>query len=372
MLKKYKAIILIAAVALSFIAWLTLRLFTPGVIVAEARKDTAVQAITGTIEVLADIETRIVSTGNGFLMNSKLEEGGIYKKDELIAQIDPGSLPFEIESTSISIKDLERQIAQGHPEQYRLDTLKEDLEEAKELQKAGHLSKAELDATASQVRTLEARIENELDSLQSRLDSLQNTLAKQEDTLERLKIYAPMDCQVTALAAHPGDLLSTGHTIADIISIERKIAAEVNQDDIDIIKEGSAAKVRFFAYGDRMFEAEVKLTLPSSDPETQRFTVYLGLKNPPERLLPGLTGEVVFYAGEKENTIVIPRRALLGNNIFVVKSGEAELRRVKTGYLSYTEAEILEGVEVGEKVIVENLDLFRDGDRVRIDKTVER
>jgi HlyD family secretion protein len=50
----------------------------------------------------------------------------------------------------------------------------------------------------------------------------------------------------------------------------------------------------------------------------------------------------------------------------VVKDGVVELRTVALGFTSMNEVEILEGVREGERVIVEGIDLFRDGDRVSV------
>ena len=41
---------------------------------------------------------------------------------------------------------------------------------------------------------------------------------------------------------------------------------------------------------------------------------------------------------------------------------------MKKGYEWLTGAEILEGLEPGEQVIVEDLDSFRDGDSVRVEE----
>jgi multidrug efflux pump subunit AcrA (membrane-fusion protein) len=42
-----------------------------------------------------------------------------------------------------------------------------------------------------------------------------------------------------------------------------------------------------------------------------------------------------------------------------------QLRNVETGYVSMTTVEILKGLRAGEQVIVDQLDRYREGDRVR-------
>ncbi len=50
--------------------------------------------------------------------------------------------------------------------------------------------------------------------------------------------------------------------------------------------------------------------------------------------------------------------------MFVVKDGRVTLRHVNKGYVWLTGVEILEGLEPGDEVIVEDLDTFHEGDSV--------
>jgi multidrug efflux pump subunit AcrA (membrane-fusion protein) len=49
----------------------------------------------------------------------------------------------------------------------------------------------------------------------------------------------------------------------------------------------------------------------------------------------------------------------------VVQDGRVQQRRVEVGFESLTGVEIVKGVAHGELVIVDQLDLFHDGDRVK-------
>jgi multidrug efflux pump subunit AcrA (membrane-fusion protein) len=52
--------------------------------------------------------------------------------------------------------------------------------------------------------------------------------------------------------------------------------------------------------------------------------------------------------------------------VFVVKDGRVQVREVEAGFRALNEVEIVSGLKQGEFVIVEQVDLFRDGDRVRV------
>jgi len=135
---------------------------------------------------------------------------------------------------------------------------------------------------------------------------------------------------------------------------------------------GEEAKVTFLPYGDTEFDGKVSKILPTSDPETQRHLVFVDVAmDAAHPLVPGINGEVIIIVGRRHADAVVPRRAVFdldGKNVFVVKDGRVELRKVATGYLWSRGAEILSGLAPGEQVIVDELETFHPGDRVRVNE----
>jgi len=83
-------------------------------------------------------------------------------------------------------------------------------------------------------------------------------------------------------------------------------------------------------------------------------------------LTPRLTGEANIIVAERENTLIIPSRALLGDRVYAVKNGKVDIRLVLKGYQGLHNVEVLEGLEEGELVIVEDLDRFKQGNKVKV------
>ena len=98
---------------------------------------------------------------------------------------------------------------------------------------------------------------------------------------------------------------------------------------------------------------------------TDQATVTLALDQPPDNLMFGETGEMNIILGRRENTLVIPTRALQVDQVLIVDGGIVEQRTVKVGYKKLDFVEILDGLNEGGQVIVADQDTFRVGQRVR-------
>ena len=106
--------------------------------------------------------------------------------------------------------------------------------------------------------------------------------------------------------------------------------------------------------------------LPVADPTTQRHLVHLEVADiEPEKLVPGITGEVSITVGQRDATAVVPRRALIGNFAYVVENGVVVKKQIEKGFVWLTGVEITKGLAPGDEVITEDLDRVRDGEHVR-------
>jgi len=215
------------------------------------------------------------------------------------------------------------------------------------------------------VQQIEQQLKLEQVQNQNEIDAYENTLKVKSRQLDKMTIAAPFDGVVSQVLARKGDLIGGNAPIATVIATSRTVEARISEENFSGIRTGQKAIVRFLTYGDETYNATVGKILPTADPATQRYIVYLKVDLPLERLVPGLTGEVSITVGEHANALIVPRRALSGNTLYVVKDGRVQLRKVDTGYLGLNVVEITDGVQEGDEVIVEELDRFRDGDRVR-------
>jgi RND family efflux transporter MFP subunit len=337
----------------------------PVALVAPVAADRAVNAVPGSVTVEAEYQIDLKSETAGRVVTSELHDGKSFKKGDFLAQVDTGDLELEIEELRHQYEAHKSRVAVGSALKLDLATARDDLEIKRRQLKAGNASESDVTKQERTVQAAEQRVELEKVENTLKTQNYETQLKAKQRQLEKMTIRAPFDGIISKVYAHPGDLISNAAPIATIITTSRTVKASISEENFAGVRVGQKASVRFLGYGSQLYNATVERVLPVANPETQRYVVYLDVDLPVEKLVPGLTGEVSIIIDTRDSKTVIPRRALRGNQVFVVKGGEVQLRTVELGYVALNKAEILKGVEQGENVIVEDLDQFQPGEHVR-------
>ncbi len=299
----------------------------------------------------------------------KLTPGLHVKEGDLLVHLDTGDVEILIDQAKAEYESAKQRIAVGSAATFNLESAQADFNNVEHLFKLGQISENDYQKSRRAVETIKQQLALEKVLNEENLQNDLNNLRTLERQKEKMTITAPFEGLVSVVYAHPGDLIDSGSPIVGVITTNRLVEAKISEEDFANIRVGQAATVIFIPYGEFIYHATVSKILPTADPETQRHLVDLEVKDiEPEKLIPGITGEVAITVGERQAKAIVPRRALLNENVYVVKDGKVELRKVTKGYVWLTGAEILTGLEAGEQVIVEDLDSFHDGERVRVEE----
>lgn len=151
----------------------------------------------------------------------------------------------------------------------------------------------------------------------------------------------------------PGDTL---YEIADLSSVW--LVAEVFERDLGLVKPGQEAKLRIPAYPEREFAGKVVFIYPTLEAGTRTGRVRVELANPGGLLKPAMYGQMQLAAVHPRGSVLaIPDSAVLDSGarrVALVRRGEGlfEPRDVKLGMRADGYVEVLEGVALGEQVVV--------------------
>lgn len=335
--------------------------------VATVIKGKAVNAVPGSVIVRAEYDQPLVCEVAGRVMGEdfNLDPGKKVKKGDILARIDPTDLQLDIESIEIAYRAAKARIANGSPKELARQTAKENLDQSERMFGLRGLAEADIIRQRRAYQGVVQEVENEKVEDKKLLDGYENQLKLKRRQLEKMTLTAQFDGIVSEGLVHPGALINANTALAIVIAEHRVIEAKISQENFTDIKVGQKATVRFLGHDNDNYDATTTKILPTADADTQRYIVHLDVKAPSEVLVPGLTGEVSIIVGEREGQALVPRRAVFGNNILVVADGRVQRRTVEIGYVSLNITEVTKGLAAGEQVIVDELDRFNDGDRVK-------
>jgi HlyD family secretion protein len=197
-----------------------------------------------------------------------------------------------------------------------------------------------------------ARTKNQLEL---ELQNAKNQLAIASDESGRYTVRSEVDGVVFMTAKQKGELVRRNEMIA-IVGKRNAFYLELNVDELDIqrVKEGQEVIARIDAYPDKVFAAVISKIYPMVDRRLQSVTAEAELKEQLPGGFSGLALEANIIIRKKDQAIVIPKSKLLPGDSVLVKT-EDGVRKVKvvTGIETLDEVEIMEGLDTS-KLLVNN------------------
>lgn len=339
------------------------------VAVAVVERGNAVDAVSANVTVTAQIDLTVRTEQAGRVVETLRAPGAaaaLVAEGTVLARLDPRILEPQIERLKIEIRALKRQLEIGQPEELTLANLRQDLAANEARAERGNYPQSELAKERREVQRLERQISIQNITWETQLAQLERAKRQLELEIERTVIRAPISGTLASMATVTGDFLFEGDAVARLISPEVQIRASIAEEDFDGITVGQEVLLQFLGLEDRSFQGVISELLPTSDPQARRREVLVHLDALGEQspLVAGMTGEASVIKERRDNAVVIPRRALFGDEVFVVSNGVVSRREVVPGFIGLKQAEIRQGLEAGEMVVIEDLRSVDDGDVV--------
>lgn len=332
----------------------------PEVYVAEVvQRDVPIyMEIVGQTRGSQDVEIR--ARVEGFLDRVAFREGAFVRKGDLLYQIDP--------------KPLEAALAQAKANlatnQARLDQTTVSVNRLKPLAEQQAVSQQELDNALSNQ-----------DAARAQVDAARAAAEKAALDLGYARITSPIDGVVGTTLVKAGNLVGRGEstlltTVSQIdpilfragISEAEYLRIARRADELRAASGGQQAVVQLLLADGTTHShtGRVEAVERAVDPTTGTLAVQFTFPNPERLLRPGQYGRARFESEVKKGALLVPQRAVqelqdLYSVAVVGTDDKVDLRNVKVGPRVDSLWVVEEGLEPGEKVVVEGLQRLRDG-----------
>jgi len=182
-----------------------------------------------------------------------------------------------------------------------------------------------------------------------------------------MRVPSPIAGTITARKVGPGQYVKSDSTdplftVADLSSIW--LLADVYESDAPLLKIGQPVEVSVSAFPGETFVARVSYISPAVDPTTHRVAVRAVINNRGQRLKPEMFASFRITTNATIESLAVPSSAVLRDSskasVWVSQGSNQFVRRAVTlGLIQNQYAQIISGIQAGEKVVVEG-SLFLD------------
>jgi len=218
-----------------------------------------------------------------------------------------------------------------------------------------------------------------VDTSKSKYDIAKANLERTETLLGFAKITAPFSGIITRRYVDPGAFIpaatsgSTAQsaalfTVMDFTKV--RVQAAVPEMEVPLIKAGLPVKVMVEELPSAKIEGTLTRFSHALDDATKTMLAEIELLNPESTLRPGMYANARITIERKSDALILPTDALLfergRTSVFNVGDNKAKRTTVKTGFNDNGWVEILDGIKLGDSVIIIGKQVIADGQPVKV------
>lgn len=303
-----------------------------------------------TAEILSNRQSNMRSETAGRVVDVLIEAGDRVEEGQVLLRLDVGRPASATQAANAAVAQSEARLTQAERE----------LGRTKKLVQTGGLPEQRLDDAQDAVR----------------LASAARDAARAEARLARrgltdAVVRAPFAGTIVERMVELGEYLAPGSpllTLADTSVLKARVLLDP-REAIDV-SVGSKALVSVYARPRETFSGKVVRVGEVIDPRTRRLPVEIELEDHGGRLRPGLVARFLVETGEPTMVMRVPLDGVFerfgSQHVYVVEDGMARRRAIVLGPVRAGFAEVTQGIEPGETVVVKGVIRVVDGSKVQV------
>jgi macrolide-specific efflux system membrane fusion protein len=335
---------------------------------------------TGTLQPkdYVDVGTQV----SGQLKKLLVEVGAVVKAGQLLAEIDPSVYQAKVDGDQAQLLNQKAQLAD-----------KQALLVLAELQFTRQQNLNRENATTTDALQIAEEARNSAlaqgNSIKAQIQQTESTLRGDEANLGYTKIYAPMAGTVVSQTAKQGQTLNANQQAPIVMRIANlatmTVYAQVSEADVPKLRVGMDVYFTTLGGDNRRFYGKLRQISPTPTVVNNvvLYDALFEVPNPDQALMTQMTAQVFFVAASAKDAVLVPLAALrpvasagtssgprgagvrasgidprsqFANGVALLSvvgaNGKVADRNVKVGVMNRVSAQIVSGLEAGEKVVI--------------------
>jgi len=311
----------------------------------------------------------------GRLRAISVDLGTVVSKGQVIAQLEPEDYKLRVQQAEASLSQARARLGLApdgaddnvDPEQTAtvrqaravLDEARFNRDRAGKLVEQGIIAKADFDTANAAFKVAEGRYQDAYEEIRNRqgiLAQRRTEVALARQQLKDTAVYSPLDGIVQEKKASAGEYLAAGAPVVDIVKMDPlRLRAQIPERESRNVQSGQS--VRVTVEGDpNVYLGQIRRLSPVIAEQNRMLIVEADVRNN-GRLRPGAFARAEIVTNDSKMAITVPNNAIVTfagiEKVIVVQNGKALEKPITTGRRSGEWTEIVSGINLGEKVIID-------------------
>jgi len=333
------------------------------------------ETVTATGTLAAYDQTTVSVKVPGRVRVLSVDLGSVVARGQTIATVDSEDYRLRVQQAEASLAQARARLGlppEGNddrvdPEQTAtvrqaravLDEARFNRDRAARLVEQGIIAKAEFDSAVSVFKVAEGRYQDAYEEIRNRqglLAQRRSEVALARQQLKDTNVVAPIDGIVQEKRTSVGEYLAAGAPVVNVVRMDPlRLRAQVPERESRAIHSGQ--DVRVTVEGDsNVYTGKIMRLSPVIAEQNRMLMVEADVRND-GRLRPGSFAHAEIVTNNAKMAVTVPNNAIVTfagiEKVIVVQNGKALEKPITTGRRNAEFTEIVAGINVGEKVIVD-------------------
>jgi RND family efflux transporter MFP subunit len=335
-------------------------------------------------------EIDVYAKQSGYVTDLRVDYGTRVKKGDVMAVLEIPELEQLLAQDEAAIRSSNDQVTHAQNELKRLKAQYENIShpfyqrlKAVADKQTGLIAQQEIDDAAGKDLAAAAQVdagESALLAAESQRDQAISKKQQDQVLFDYRKITAPFSGVVTQRYANFGTLIQAGTSSStQVLPLVRlsvddvfRLVIPVPESYVKYIRIGSPVTVNVPSLS-KTFPGKVERFSVDVTQDTRTMHTEVNVENPGHILMPGLYAEATLTLEQKNNALVVPVQAIAQNGnetavLVVDMNNRIQHRKIELGLQNPNQAEVISGLNEGDRVVVSDRSGLKAGEEVRPQK----